>query len=102
MAFPLKFCLLVVIGFFFFITPLSGQWTLYGQVLDATSGEGLAYVNIRLDRTTLGTTSDQKGNFKIEGLTEDQYGIIFSMIGFQTIRMDQISSENDPVQAEML
>jgi outer membrane receptor for ferrienterochelin and colicin len=101
MAIPLKFCLLFTIGFFLINTPLSGQWTLYGQVFDATSGEGLAYVNIRLDHTKLGTTSDQKGNFKIEGLTDDQYGIIFSMIGFQTIRMDQISSESDPILAEM-
>jgi len=89
------FCLLLC------FQQLTSQWSITGRVTDAISGEGLAYVNIRLDHASLGTTSDQKGNFKIEGLTDIQYGITFSMIGFRSIHLDQVSSGSDPVLVEM-
>ena len=77
------------------------QWSISGHVVDASSGEGLAYVNIHLDNSTAGTTSGQKGNFRIEVLTGNTTGITFSMIGFQSVHLENLSQESDPLFIEM-
>ena len=77
--------------------PLTAQWAVSGQVVDASSGEGLAYVNIHIDTSGLGTTSDQKGNFRIEGLKASLYGITFSMIGYQSVHMEINAPGSDPL-----
>lgn len=70
--------------------------------MDAESGEGLSYVNITFkDGATFNTTSDQQGAFKISGLTEPYYQVVFSMIGFQTIVLDTISKSDDPLSISM-
>jgi outer membrane receptor for ferrienterochelin and colicins len=85
-----------------FATNLSGQWTITGKVIDAESGEGLSYVNITFkDGATFNTTSDQNGAFRISGLTETNYQVVFSMIGFQTIILDTVSASDDPLHIKM-
>jgi outer membrane receptor protein involved in Fe transport len=89
-------------GLLLFGTNLSGQWTITGKVIDAESGEGLSYVNITFkDGATFNTTSDQQGAFKISGLTEPYYQVVFSMIGFQTVLLDTISASDDPLHIRM-
>ncbi len=75
----------------------SGQWSISGQVVDASSGEGLSYVNILIGKEGKGTTTDQKGNFLIDGLTAEKYGVTFSMIGFQTIQIESLTRESVPL-----
>ena len=101
MAIPLRLFFLVLAGFFSTIGQLTAQWAVSGKVIDASSGEGLSYVNIRIDKTGLGTTSDQKGEFEIKGIQDSQCCIIFSMIGFQTVRLDSISSTTDVIRVQM-
>lgn len=93
---------LCFICFLLFFQRLDAQWSLSGRVIDGTSGEGLGYVNIRIDSTTLGTTSDQKGNFRLEGLSKQQLSLTFSMIGFKTSHLTNVSSGSIPVKVEML
>lgn len=93
------FCFCLLLGFH----SITAQWSISGRVTDATSGEGLAYVNIRIDHTSTGTTTDQKGNFKLEaeGSVNTQYEIIFSMIGFKTIVLENMSSGSNSMFIEM-
>ena len=84
-----------------FVLQLNAQGSVSGRVIDATSGEGLSYVNIVIDNTALGTTSDHQGNFRINGLTENKYGITFSMIGYQTYHLEIDPRESDPLFIEM-
>jgi len=89
-------------GLLLFGTNLSGQWTITGKVIDAESGEGLSYVNITFkDGATFNTTSDQNGAFRISGLTETHYQVVFSMIGFQTVLLDTVSASDDPLHISM-
>jgi len=87
--------------YLFSVHSASSQWSVTGHVVDAASGEGLGYVNIRVDNSSLGTISDQKGYFEIHGLTESQYAIIVSMIGFQTIYLNGIRPGDDPLNIFM-
>lgn len=97
MVSAVKFKFFFCFCLFFICATLHAQWSLSGRVTDATSGEGLAYVNIHIENSLKGTTSDQKGNFKIEGLTENKYGITFSMIGFQLLKVELREGESDPL-----
>jgi hypothetical protein len=87
-AVSLRFLPLFFAGLLLFSQPLSGQWTLSGQVVDAESGEGLSYVNILFEgQSHLNTTSNQKGEFKLDALYDEAYDISFLMIGFQTVHL---------------
>lgn len=57
----------------------------------------MAYVNIHIDNTPLGTTTDQKGQFVLNGLSDSSYGVTFSMIGFQSVTVETRSTESDPL-----
>ena len=72
-----------------FTAPVSAQstsvGTLSGQVSDGDIGGPLPGVNVRLEGTTLGATTDAEGIFSISAPSGD-YTVIFSFTGFTTIR----------------
>ncbi len=79
-----------------------GQWTLSGKVVDAGSGEGLSYVNITFrDAPRHSTTSDQQGSFSIHGLTARSYPLVFSMIGYQSVLLDSVTTSDVPLHIIM-
>lgn len=92
-------CLTRTIIFFFFTigialafanpSSVTETGTLTGKVYDAALDQPLPYVNVLLlneDRETLmGTITDQKGTFKLEGISEGNYIVSVQYIGFETI-----------------
>ncbi|MDA0683645.1 MAG: TonB-dependent receptor [Bacteroidetes bacterium] len=60
------------------------QGKIAGRVLDAITGEGLIGVNVVLDGTTQGTTTDVEGNYIILNVRPGEYTLRFSYIGFST------------------
>ena len=75
----LLFLLILPIGIF-------AQGTLKGVVLDGSSQQPLPSVNIIVEGTTTGTTSDFDGNFTLSNIKNGDK-IVFSYLGFlnQTI-----------------
>jgi iron complex outermembrane receptor protein len=96
-AIPLRFLLLFFGGLLLISTPLTGQWTFSGRIVDAETGEGLSYVNIVFkNHPALNTTSDQAGDFQIVGLTETQYTVDIIMIGFKSVHFENLTSTTFP------
>lgn len=56
--------------------------TLSGVVVDANSGETLPGANVSIQGTTVGTATDLNGRYRITGIEEGEYDIVFSFIGF--------------------
>lgn len=56
---------------------------IYGKVTDADTGEPLYFVNVFLANTTVGSTTDQNGNYEIENPPQGGYDLIFSHITYQ-------------------
>ena len=90
-----------------FVLPTKSQ-TITGKVTDAVTGEPLVYVSIGVMTTTIGTITDEKGNFNLE-INEKPIGALvrFSMIGYkaQTFSVAELSDKEniiklkvDPVQ----
>ena len=58
-----------------------------GKMKDANSGAVIANVNIVVTGTAWGTTSDAQGQFQFSGNFSPQDTLIFSHIGYQTLRL---------------
>ncbi|MFD2200054.1 carboxypeptidase-like regulatory domain-containing protein [Shivajiella indica] len=54
-----------------------------GKVIDSQTGEGLPFCNVFINNTTISTTTDLDGNYKLEGIPEGEFEIGFSFIGYQ-------------------
>jgi hypothetical protein len=54
-----------------------------GTVTD-TEGKPLAYVNIYVEGTYIGTTSNDQGNFELNYITSKQVSLIFQYLGYKT------------------
>lgn len=87
--------------FLLLITIASAQTgRIRGTVTDGTNP--VPGVNIILLNTSLGTTSDRKGNFIIENVPYGQYTIKLSSVGYET-KSEQVSvSSNSPMSLNIL
>ncbi|WP_425391560.1 carboxypeptidase-like regulatory domain-containing protein [Ekhidna sp.] len=67
-------------------------FTLSGTVYDE-DGQPLNGVNVFLDGTTIGISSDIDGNYKLESIPPGYYNIVFSHVGYQN-GVYQVSESN--------
>ncbi|MGB9720411.1 MAG: TonB-dependent receptor [bacterium] len=59
-----------------------------GFVSDAKNGERLAYADVVLKNTTMGTSTDEKGYYYISRIPEGNYTIVFSYLGYETVEKE--------------
>ncbi len=71
----------------------SGKIT--GRVTDAATGDGLPGVNIFIDGTTRGTTTDLNGEYIMIGVRPGSYTLVCSFIGFTTQRQTGVGVNVD-------
>ncbi len=64
--------------------PALGEGTVKGRVLDAKNNESIVYATVVISETTVGTVTDDQGNFSINNLEPGFYKIKVSAIGFKT------------------
>ena len=72
--------------------------TLRGTVRDSESGERLSGANVLIVGTTIGTSADLDGEYRIEDIPEGTYDVRFSFMGYETqiesgIRIDAGKTE---------
>ena len=78
-------------------------WLLYGQsnkhisgrVIDSSTNEPLYGVNILIQNTYLGTSTDQNGEFIIDELADRPYDLNISMIGYKKYILSNVVPELD-------
>lgn len=68
------------------ITPLHAQTTLNGKVTDKENGKPLVGVNIRVDNSLAGGTTNGKGEFSISNLPEGKHILSFTYVGYTPLR----------------
>ena len=57
--------------------------TIQGKVIDKETKEPLVDVNVFLNNTTIGTTTNNDGAFLIKNVPYGSYNIIFSYLGYE-------------------
>lgn len=65
---------------------LSAQNVITGRVLDSVSRAPVAYVNVYLANTTLGSTTDEQGVYTIGGIPDGRYDVVASFVGYHPVQ----------------
>ncbi len=81
---------------FIFTSILSAQSTasIAGKLVDKEyNSEPLAFGNVLIKGTTIGTTSDMDGTYSFDNLDEGRYTLIYSFIGYQTQEIEVALTE---------
>jgi len=73
----------ILFYFLFFTSAVAQQLTIEGTVTDSESGEALPGVNIVLQGTTTGTSTDLEGEYSLQ-VPDLEGTLVFSFIGYQT------------------
>lgn len=82
-------CSLLLCSFLFGPDQLMAQaQTVSGTVTDSETGDVLPGVNIQLEGTTIGTTTDQNGEYRLEVPESSDNLLIFSFIGYETQQIE--------------
>jgi outer membrane receptor for ferrienterochelin and colicins len=72
-----------------------------GKVADATTGEPVVGVEVQLvrgvARVVHSTSTNEAGEFRIVGVVPGSYSLVFSRIGYQTKRVDDIAVGSEPL-----
>lgn len=61
-----------------------------GTVRDATTGETLPGVNVRIDGTTQGASTGLDGRYDIIGVRPGEYAVVFSFVGYESRRVEGV------------
>jgi len=81
--------------FFLFLAELCSQdfGQVVGRVIDANTGEPLVGVNILIQNTFMGTSTDNNGQFVLSDLKPEKYTLVISMIGYRKESIEAIIME---------
>ena len=72
----------------FSVTLAAQKGTVRGNVFDKDSGEPIAFGNVVLSGTTIGTNTDIDGFFNISGLENGNYTLVASYLGYDSVAVD--------------
>lgn len=86
-------CILLVL-----VISANAQKTLPGRVMIAGTTNPVPSANVYLSSTSVGTVSDEKGNFTFQRFPEGRYDLIVSCIGYETY---QLSIRSDELPAQL-
>ncbi len=78
------------------------KFTLEGEVLDGSNKSPLAFANVILEGTSLGSASDNEGRFRIENIEAGTYTIFASYMGYSTFKKEIIIPSKDKERLTIL
>ncbi|SMO50102.1 SusC/RagA family TonB-linked outer membrane protein [Gracilimonas mengyeensis] len=86
LRFKLRFSLVVMVSAFMFSVTAYGQGTVTGVVTDATDGSVLPGVNVILQNTTTGISTDVNGEYSLDvpSLSDT---LVFSFVGYERLQV---------------
>ncbi|MCC6256304.1 MAG: TonB-dependent receptor [Ignavibacteriaceae bacterium] len=93
MNFRIQYLSVFLFTLLFSVTAFSQSGKIAGKVIDGSTGEGLPFVNVLVEGTTLGAATDIDGYYSIIGLRPGNYDIRASAIGYnaQTVQGARVS-----------
>lgn len=83
MTIRISFSLILV----FFALKIQAQNSLTGKVLDSLTRKPIPYVNVYFANTTIGTVTDEHGEFAIKGFSSGKYALTASFLGYTIVQL---------------
>ncbi len=74
--------------------------TIYGQVI-SNYGETLPFVNVYIEGTTTGATTDFEGRYEIKNISESTVTLVATFLGFKTFKKTITFSGDERVQVDI-
>jgi len=72
---------------------ISGK--IAGRVVDKVNGQALYGCNIVIEGSNIGAASDENGNYAILNVAPGSYTVVFSMIGYQSVKVTGVAVSID-------
>lgn len=85
-----KFILLIAIISMMNPSYAQENGSLFGKIVDSSTGEELIGANIFLQGTTIGAASNIEGNFSIKNVPPLTYSLVASMIGYSKLTITDL------------
>lgn len=63
-----------------------GSVTLTGKVTDEKTGKPLPFANVFINNSTIGTNSDENGNYRLPNLAVGNLELVVSFLGYETVK----------------
>jgi hypothetical protein len=60
--------------------------TLTGKVTDEKTGKPLPFANVFINNSTIGTNSDENGNYRLPNLAVGNLELVVSFLGYETVK----------------
>ncbi len=86
MSLSLKRFLLIGIVMLITESAFSQLAQIHGRIIDAKTLDPLPFVNVFINNTTIGTSSDENGNFVLKNVPLGDHEIIYSFVGYQSFQ----------------
>jgi hypothetical protein len=85
------------------VTSIPATVSISGKVIDLTSGEALAGVEVSIEGSTTKVHTDFDGNFKIENLQPGAYNLIASYISYNKSFVEklEVAKSNQPLNIKL-
>lgn len=85
------------------ITPplLAQTGSMMGKVFDKATSTALPAAHVFVNNTTLGTVTDEKGNYNLENLTEGTNEIIVFLVGYKALKAKIQIKQGQATQADI-
>ena len=58
---------------------------IVGHIIDKKTGEHLSFINLLLQGTTIGTTTDATGHYYLKNLPEGEFTLVMKALGYKTL-----------------
>src|SRR5688572_7831577 len=75
--------------------------SITGKVTDAASMEALPFAHVFINQTTIGTTTDEKGHYKLENIPVGEHLIVYSFVGYSSHQTKIQLKENESGQMDI-
>ena len=85
----------LTILFLFLSVPIGYAQTLLGKVVDAQTKEPLEMASVYFDNTTLGTVTNEEGEFSINYTDAVQSTLVISILGYEKTYISDYRSKNN-------
>ncbi len=85
---------IATIFFLFFSSALWSQ-QIRGKVIDSASQKPLAKASVFINSTSIGTTTNEKGEFSIDKSSLGKFDLVISFVGYQTLLTNISLPENN-------
>ncbi|MGK0323202.1 MAG: hypothetical protein ACJAR4_001237 [Psychroserpens sp.] len=82
-------------SFLFLLTTIAYSQTFSGTVLDITTNKPLESVSVYFDNTTIGTSTNDKGEFSIEFIDAVQSTLVISFLGYEKVFIANYRKKNN-------